>query len=169
MPDRKPVSETTIDSYDGPAIPWSTAAAGLDEGVSHTYWLATTRPNGRPHLMPVGGLWLDGYLYFPTGANSRKGKNLANRADCVLSTSTDGMDVVIEGTAEVIRDEDRLRHLAKVYGTNGWQPSVRDGAFHAEFAAPSAGPPPWDVYQVTPVTAFGVSTAEPLAAMRWRF
>lgn len=164
-----PVAETSIDRYGGPVIPWATAAKGLDEGVSRTFWLSTARPDGRPHLMPVGGLWLDGRVHFCTGADTRKGRNIAHNAACVLATSTPGMDIVIEGTAELVSDEARLRHLAEVYGSNGWGPSVRDGAFYAEFAAPSAGPPPWFVYEVVPVTAFGLSTADPITAMRWRF
>jgi nitroimidazol reductase NimA-like FMN-containing flavoprotein (pyridoxamine 5'-phosphate oxidase superfamily) len=169
MANTLPVAETSIDRYGGPVIPWTQAVTGLDEGVSHTFWLSTVRPDGRPHLMPVGGLWLDGRLYFCTGAGTRKGRNLAHSPECTLGISTTGLDIVIEGTATIITDEDRLRHLAEVYGSNGWRPSVRDGAFYAEFAAPSAGPPPWDVYEVTPARAFGMSTAEPLAAMRWQF
>ena len=46
---------------------------------------------------------------------------------------------------------------------------VKDGAFTAPYSAPSAGPPPWDLYEFTPTTAFGVATAEPFGATRWRF
>ena len=28
------------------------------------YWLATARPDGRPHVMPILAVWLDGGLYF---------------------------------------------------------------------------------------------------------
>jgi hypothetical protein len=45
---------------------------------------------------------------------------------------------------------------------------VKDGAFTAEFSAPSAGPPPWALYVLTPSVAFGVATAEPWGATRWR-
>jgi hypothetical protein len=46
---------------------------------------------------------------------------------------------------------------------------VRDGAFHHEFSAPSAGPPPWYLYEFTPATVYGFATAEPFGATRWRF
>jgi len=39
----------------------------------------------------------------------------------------------------------------------------------AEYSAPSAGPPPSNLYAVTPATAFGVDTAEPWGATRWQF
>ena len=50
-------------------------------------------------------------------------------------------------------------------GSRRW----KDGAFTARYSAPSAGPPPWDVYVITPKTAFGVATADPQGASRWRF
>ena len=40
-----------------------------------TFWLATTRPDGRPHLTAIGALWLDGKIYFTTGAGTRKGRD----------------------------------------------------------------------------------------------
>jgi hypothetical protein len=46
---------------------------------------------------------------------------------------------------------------------------VSDGALTAAYSAPSAGPPPWYLYVFTPTAAFGVATAEPYGAMRWRF
>lgn len=45
----------------------------------------------------------------------------------------------------------------------------RDGALHAEFSAPSAGPPPWYVYEATPTTTYAFGTAEPYGATRFRF
>lgn len=53
--------------------------------------------------------------------------------------------------------------------TGGWQPTVRDSALYAEYSAPSAGPPPWHVYEVRPTTVFALGTSEPYGATRWRF
>lgn len=75
----------------------------------------------------------------------------------------------MEGEAVKVTDEARLRRIAEVYASHGWKPTVRDGALYAEYSAPSAGPPPWDVYEVTPATAFALGTAEPFGATRWRF
>jgi hypothetical protein len=46
---------------------------------------------------------------------------------------------------------------------------VEGDAFTAPFTAPSGGPPPWNLYRVTVRTAFGVASAEPSGATRWRF
>jgi hypothetical protein len=39
----------------------------------------------------------------------------------------------------------------------------------APYSAPSAGPAPWDLYELTPAKAIGVATGEPFGATRWRF
>jgi hypothetical protein len=50
-----------------------------------------------------------------------------------------------------------------------WAAEVEGDAFTAPFSAPSAGPPPWNLYYFTLRTAFGVASAEPHGATRWRF
>jgi hypothetical protein len=81
----------------------------------------------------------------------------------------EGLDLAIEGSAAITRDEPTLERLCALYNQQGWEPTVKDGAFTAPYSAPSAGPPPWDLYAMTPVTMFGVATAEPDGATRWRF
>ena len=79
---------------------WGEAECKL--AASRSYWISTTRPDGRPHAMPVWGAWHDGALYFGTGANTVKARNLsANPAVVVHLESADDM-VVVEGTAERI-------------------------------------------------------------------
>jgi hypothetical protein len=119
--------------------------------------------------MPVGAVWLDGAFYFTSGAGTRKAKNIARNPDCVITLAGRGLDLVVEGKAARVTDTAKLQRLAEVYAANGWEPSVRNGSFYAEFSAPSAGPPPWDLYEFTPTTVFGLSTAEPPGATRWRF
>ena len=110
-----------------------------------------------------------GQVGIVTGARTRKGLNLAKNPSCVISVALKGLDLVVEGRAVKVTDDATLRRLAKRYADQGWPATVKDGAFTAPYSAPSAGPPPWDLYVVTPTTAFGVATAEPLGATRWRF
>jgi hypothetical protein len=42
-----------------------------------TFWLSTARPDGRPHVTPFIAVWLDEALWFCTGADELKAKNLA--------------------------------------------------------------------------------------------
>jgi hypothetical protein len=68
-----------------------------------------------------------------------------------------------------VTDEEKLQRIADVFSSQGWQPTVRDGAFYAEFSAPSAGPPLWDLYEMTPTTVYALGTAEPYDATRFLF
>ena len=162
------MNQKNLDIYGGATIPWSRALDQLDQGARGTFWLATTRPDGKPHLAGIGALWVDGRIYFVTGAGTRKGRNLAQNASCVMSISLEGLDLVIEGEAVKVTDDPTLRRLAKRYVDQGWPVDVSGSAFTAPYSAPSAGPPPWDLYVFTPSTAFGVATAESSGATRWR-
>ena len=158
-----------LDIYGHEPIPWSRALAHLESGAGGTYWLATTRPDGRPHLTGFGGVWEDGKVYLVSGAGTRKSRNLSANPNCVVSVSLPGLDLVIEGKAVKVTDEATLKRLAERYAALGWPAAVADGAFTAPYSAPSAGPPPWNLYAITPVTAFGVAGEEPQGATRWRF
>ena len=66
-------------------------------------------------------------------------------------------------------DPETLEALARDYRAAGWPVKVEGDALTADFSAPSAGPPPWDLYRFAVPTAFGVATEEPWGATRWRF
>ncbi|HEX8879736.1 MAG TPA: pyridoxamine 5'-phosphate oxidase family protein, partial [Candidatus Acidoferrum sp.] len=55
--------------------PWSWAVERLEQ--SHNYWIATSRPDRRPHLMIVWGIWWRDAFWFSTGPRTRKAKNIA--------------------------------------------------------------------------------------------
>jgi hypothetical protein len=169
MPKGKGPTGKNLDIYGAAPIPWSRALKQLEARTGGTYWLATTKPDGRPHVAGTGALWVDGKIYFVTGTRTRKGRNLAANPDCVFSVSLTGIDLVVEGRAVRITDRPTLLRLAKRYADQGWPASVSGDALTAEYSAPSAGPPPWNLYVVRPTTAFGVASAEPSGATRWRF
>jgi Pyridoxamine 5'-phosphate oxidase len=150
-----------------PLPPWPEARRRLAEGG--TYWLATARPDGRPHVVPVLAVWMDGALHFSSSPAARKAKNLARSPHCVITAGTPALDLVVEGQATTVRDEATLRRLAEAYASKyQWQVTVRDGALWGE-GAPTAGPPPYHVYVITPTAAFGFGTDETFGATRWRF
>lgn len=164
------MQQTNLDIYGSEPIPWSRALDQLqDADARKTYWLATVRPDGRPHVAGIGALWLDGKFYFTSGDGTRKSQNLAENPSCVVSVALPNLDLVVEGTVAQVTDDATLQRLAALYAAQGWPASVSDGAITAPFSAPSAGPPPWRLYVVTPIAAVGVATAEPYGATRWRF
>ena len=61
---------------------------------ARNYWVSSTRPDGRPHAMPVWGLWLAGAFFFSTDPQSRKGRNLAVNPNVVVHLES-GDDVTI--------------------------------------------------------------------------
>jgi hypothetical protein len=159
-----------LDIYGSEAIPWSRVEKELDAGDRReTYWLATTSSDARPHVAGVGARWSDGKLYFTSGAGTRKSRNLAANPHCALSVGLPDIDLVVEGTAVKVTDPTTLERVARQYAAGGWPAEVRDGALVAPYSAPSAGPAPWDLYEVVPLSATGVATAEPYGATRWRF
>jgi nitroimidazol reductase NimA-like FMN-containing flavoprotein (pyridoxamine 5'-phosphate oxidase superfamily) len=156
----KPLIATTT-------TPWAKAQQRLEK--ADFYWLATVRSDGRPHVRPVLAIWLNDALYFCTGATTGKGKNLARTAHCAITAGSDDAHLVVEGKAIRLRDEARLQRVAEVYASKyGWQVEVKDGAFHAD-GAPTAGPPPYIVYEVEPTVVFGFGLDESFSSTRWHF
>src|SRR6266480_2575944 len=102
---------------------WSSDGCSSDL-PSGTFWLATTSPDGRPHVAGIGALWVDGKIYVVTGSGTRKGRNLAANPNCMLSVSLTGVDLDIEGRSIRITDRPTLLRLAKRYADQGWPASV---------------------------------------------
>jgi hypothetical protein len=141
---------------------WSRAEQVLES--ARTYWLASVRPEGRPHVAPVWCVWLGGALYFSTGDSSRKAKNLRVSGNCVISIESGSTHIVVEGHAQRVRDETTLRQMTEAYARKyDWPLQVRDGAV---FDSEGNGGP---VYAVVPSVVFGFGEEETFTATRWRF
>lgn len=94
-------------------LPWKWAENRLKK--SRQYWIATTRPDGRPHVMVIWALWLDGKLYFSTGKTSRKARNLAANPNCTMCTEDAAEAVILEGTIETEHDLKTIRKFLRLY------------------------------------------------------
>jgi nitroimidazol reductase NimA-like FMN-containing flavoprotein (pyridoxamine 5'-phosphate oxidase superfamily) len=148
--------------------PWTEALLHLENG--RFFWLATVRPDSAPHVMPVLAVWLDGALYFVAGHASRKAQNLAHNPRCVITAGAEDAQLVVEGKAVKVTDEATLLRVAARYATKyEWHVRVRNGAFDADYGAPTAGPPPYEVYGLAPTKVFGFGTDETWSPTRWRF
>lgn len=144
---------------------WRDATERL--AAADTYWLATTRADGRPHLVPVLGVFVDGALHFAAGPATAKGRNLARDPECVVSARHGELDLVVEGVASRVVHSATLRRVAEEYlAKYAWPVTVEDGAFVGE-GAPTAGPPPYEVYRLVPALAFGFPADETFAPARW--
>ena len=160
-----------LDIYGDPTLEWARALRGLEDTSDprRTCWLATTDPDGRTHLAGIGGLWVDNKMYFTSGPRARKSRNVEAEPRVAISVSTGDMDVVIEGRASRVTDEAVVADLAERYRAQGWPAEADGSVITAEYSAPSAGPAPWNLYVLEPEAVYGVATAEPYGATRWRF
>jgi hypothetical protein len=92
-------------------LPWNWAEQRLKK--SHNYWITTVKPGGFPHTMVVWGLWQDGRFLFSTGSKSRKARNLAQNANCVVCSELANEAVIVEGVAEIADVAARRKLLPK--------------------------------------------------------
>ena len=123
--------------------------------TTELFWVVTVRADGRPHVTPLVAVWLGGAIHFCAGETEQKTLNLRRNPHVILaagSTHWDaGLDVVVEGDAVQVTDEDVLQHLAHAWTTKWdgrWHYEVRNGAFHSE----GVGTIP--VFSVTPTKVF---------------
>lgn len=169
----EPIATRNLDQYGGAPLPWSRPRDVLADpetlSIALTYFVGTVRPDGRPHSAGVGAVWVDETLYFVSGPGTRRARNLAGNPACTVSVALPGVDLVLEGEAHRVTDSATLEQVAAVYDSAGWPATVEGDALTAPFTAPSAGPPPWQLYRLTLHTAFGVASAEPHGATRWDF
>src|ERR1700678_3691226 len=95
------------------ATSWEDARTALDE--AEIFWLSTIQSDQRPHVTPLLAVWLDGSVYFCTGRDDRKAKNLRLNPHCIVTTGTNnlgGLDLVVEGDATEVTDESERRSVA---------------------------------------------------------
>jgi hypothetical protein len=171
MTEQQPMS---ADAIAGDATTRSTPM-GWDDARSvvadaQFYWFATTGPSGAPHVRPVLGVWVDGRLYTTSNPARRKARNLQANAQVAFTVREPGVDLVLEGTAERVRDHATLEAVAKAYHDKyGWPVTIEGDAFDAPYGAPTAGPPPYEPYEVTPSTVFAFGTDDEQAPHSTRF
>ena len=96
--------------------------------------------DGRTHVVPLVGVAADDTVYFCTGLEEQKARNLEHNDRVAITTGNNswakGLDVVVEGRAVQISDEGELQRLADAweakYG-DVWHFDVADGMFrHAD-------------------------------------
>jgi len=137
-------------------LPFSHAEKRLEK--SKSYWICTTRPDGRPHSVPVWGLWLDSTLYFGTGRTTRKAKNLQRNSAVSIHLESGDDVVILEGAAAEV-DLAQKPLLKKV-----------DVASRAKYKMPLMVMPESVIYSVRPRVVLTWTEKDfPNNATRWQF
>ena len=152
-----------VDTADWTALPWEWASERLVPGRS--YWVVSASADGRPHALPVWGVWDPGErrFGFSCGPRSRKARNLAANPRVVVTADGTVECVSVEGTAAPVTAPDRQewwieRYLAK------YRPLSEE--LSADFIRANL------IVEVTPERAFGVIDREgefSTRATRWVF
>jgi hypothetical protein len=165
-----PVPIATLDArYSGDqanATPWPKALVVIEQ--AELFWISSVRIDGRPHVTPVVAVWMDGALYFSSGAGEQKSRNLAANAHCAVTTGcntwNEGFDIVLHGDVEIMRDLSHLQTVADAffakYGSDWAFEVADDGTFN--------GPGGALVYRLTPTQALGFGK-NPFSHTRWDF
>jgi hypothetical protein len=141
---------------DAGLLPWSWALQRLRD--AHSYWLASTAPDGAPHLAAVWAVWHADALWFSTGGRSRKAANLAGQPRCSLAPEHAAESVVLTGTARRVLDLVTLDTIQRAYA--------------AKYGDPFPDPADNPLYAVAPHQVIAVIEGEPeftTRATRWRF
>ncbi len=156
---RMPKTYGVPESEEG-TLPWSWAVERLESTIN--YWVGTTRPDGRPHAVPVWGVWLDGDFYFEGGRDTQRGSNLAANPAVAVHIERGDDIVILEGTAaEIVGPDEPLASrlvdafAAKYEPKYGYRPSAehwREGELYVVRRAVVLG---WHEF--------------PSTATRWRF
>jgi hypothetical protein len=134
-------------------LPWSYAQRRLTE--AHNYWVATTGPDGAPHVAAVWAVFVDGAVCFSTGARSRKARNLAADPRCVVTPEGAAEAVVVRGVARLLVSPSAQRDRASA-------------AYETKYG--SGFPPDEPVYAVDLQTVIGLMESDFTGrATRWRF
>jgi hypothetical protein len=144
-------------------LPWSWAAERLVP--ERNYWVVTASGDGRPHALPVWGVWHDDEqrFAFSCGPRSRKARNLAANPRVSVLTESTVECLSLEGAAAAVTAADRQeewieRYLAK------YRPLA--DSLSAEFLRANL------LVEVTPERAFAVIEREDefaTRATRWVF
>jgi general stress protein 26 len=151
---------TTLDSrFSDPgarATEWDETRRLLEQ--AELFWISTVRADSRPHATPLVAVWLEDAIYFCTGPTEQKAVNLRANPNVILATGCNqwdrGLDIVVEGEAVQVTDDDLLERLAAAWATKWdgrWHYEVHDGAFQHEGGGAAL------VFSVTPAKIFAFS------------
>ncbi len=111
----------------GGMVEWRDVADRL--AAARNYWVATTRADGRPHVTPVWGLWLDDAVMFDADVNAVKALNLAREPWAAVHLESGDDVVIVEGVATPMNGDDLRERYADAYEQKyDFRPEGMEGA-----------------------------------------
>ncbi len=120
-----PAGYGTPESDDG-LLDWETVDAQLVEALH--YWMATTRPDGRPHVVPRWGAWINGALYYDGSPATVHARNAAKNSACTLHIGDGKTAITLDGATGASEPvtgslgESIASEIGRKYGLLGYAP-----------------------------------------------
>ena len=150
------------------ALPWTWAEERLVRNKN--YWVVTASASGRPHALPVWGVWLPAtdLFWFSSSPNARKVRNIAENPQCVVTVDDTVECVSVEGRARVAdptADAEGIQQMIAAYLAKYWADPDVHGQMEAFIRSHA-------VVEFTPDRAFGIIEREDefsRRATRWRW
>jgi len=134
------------------ALPWSWAEQRLMS--SKNFWVVTASAGGRPHSMPVWGVWLPETerFWFSCSPNARKARNIRENPQCAVTVDDTVECVSVEGLARIVvpaLEQEAVDRAIAAYALK-YGDGESSEAELAEFVRSHA------LVEVTPDRAFGI-------------
>ncbi len=86
---------------DAGLLGWPAVLSRLEPALH--YWLASVRPDARPHLVPRWGVWVDGRFWYDGAPTTRHARNVSRNPQVALSLEDGRESVIVEGVSEPVR------------------------------------------------------------------
>ena len=154
QPERPTVPDSfgfSIEEYPFTPMSWDWVVGQLES--ARNYWIGSVRPSGRPHSVPVWGVWTDDAFHFATDPQGVTAKNLRRNPEAVVTLESGDEVVILEG----------------MFALRESTPSVRQ-AFLAKYDMPWGAEETIPVFSLTLRKAFAWTEQDyPSNATRWRF
>jgi hypothetical protein len=110
-------------------LKWSKVRSRIEQ--AEQYWLATTRPDGRPHVVPVDGVWIDDVWFYGGAEQAVHHRNLLQNTRAVVHLPETIAVVIVEGVAQRVKPSmEEARRIAettrKKYTKYGYSVKAED-------------------------------------------
>lgn len=139
-------------------LPWSWAEQRLQ--TSRNFWVVTLWPDGRPHAMPVWGVWEVDRFWFSSSVGSRKARNIAGDSRCTIATEDAEHPVVLSGEGEIRTARAELAHVLELVNAK----------YETDYGLEMMDPAKNATIRVRPTWAFGLDADDFTGSpTRWTF
>lgn len=105
----KAIPAKKIDGYkmpedDSNLLSWDFVVEQM-EGARH-YWISTVSPAGRPHVVPLWGIWFENRVHFDGSPKTAWSQHLVRNPHIAVHLPDGNQVVILEGLARIIEDDE---------------------------------------------------------------